>query len=99
MFIMALTKKEVEHIALLARLGLKEEEIEKYGNQLSSILEYVEQLQEVNTDGVEPTAQVTGLENVMRLDEIQACDQATMKKLVELAPEHEDNLVKTKSVF
>lgn len=96
---MALTKKEVEHIALLARLGLKEEEIEKYGNQLSSILEYVEQLQEVNTDGVEPTAQVTGLENVMRLDEIQACDQATMKKLVELAPEHEDNLVKTKSVF
>jgi len=96
---MALSTKEVQHIAHLARLGLTEKEIEKYAIQLSSILEYVEQLKEVNTEGVEGTAQVTGLENVMRSDEIQAYDPAVMKKIVALAPEHEDNLVKTKSVF
>lgn len=96
---MALTKQEVEHIALLARLGISESEVEKYASQLSSILEYVEQLKEVNTDGVAPTAQVTGLENMMRPDVVESNSADTMKKLVELAPEHEDNLVKTKSVF
>jgi len=96
---MKLNKKEVEHIALLARLGLNDDEIEKYSTQLSSILEYVEQLKEVETEGVEPTAQVTGLENVMRSDVVEVNEPATMKKLVESAPRHEDNLVKTKSVF
>jgi len=94
-----LTKEEIEHIALLARLGLTSEEKKKYAEQLSSILDYVEQLKEVNTDGIEPTAQVTGLENVMRQDEMEKCDRETMKKLIEMAPESEDNLVKTKSVF
>ena len=96
---MALTKKEVEHIALLARLGLTEAEKEKFASQLSSILEYFEQLKEVNTDNIEPTSQVSGLENVMRADEIKKWDKETMEQLVKSAPEHEDNLVKTKSVF
>jgi aspartyl-tRNA(Asn)/glutamyl-tRNA(Gln) amidotransferase subunit C len=96
---MKLSKDEVKHIALLARLGLSEEEIEKYSNQLSSILDYVEQLKEVDTQGVEPTAQVTGLENVMRQDVMAKCDNETMEKLIEISPEHEDNLIKTRSVF
>jgi len=96
---MALTKKDVEHIALLARLGLTEEEKEKFASQLSSILEYVEQLKEVNTEGVEPTAQVTGLENVMQADEIEPWDEEIMTELVKMAPENEDNLIKAKSVF
>ena len=96
---MKLSKEEVKHIALLARLGLSEEEMEKYTQQLSSILDYVEQLKEVDTEGVEPTAQVTGLENVLRSDLIAACPEEEMKKLVAMAPEHEDNLVKTRSVF
>jgi len=96
---MALSKKDVEHIALLARLGLTEAEKEKFALQLSSILDYFEQLKEVNTDKVEPSAQVTGLENVMRPDVMESYDNQIMKRLVELAPEHEDNLVKTKSVF
>jgi len=96
---MALSKEEIEHIALLARLGLTDEEKKKYASQLSSILDYVEQLKEVDTDGVEPTAQVTGLENVMRQDEMEKLDKETMKKLIELAPDKEDNLIKTKSVF
>ncbi len=96
---MKLSKEEVKHIALLARLGLTEEEIERYANQISSILDYVEILKEVNTDGIEPTAQVTGLENVMREDVMNKSDNETMKKLIEMAPEQEDNLVKTRSVF
>ena len=96
---MALTKKEVEHIALLARLGLTEAEKEKFALQLSSILDYVEQLKEVDTKGIEPTAQVTGLENVMRKDKIESCDKKTRNRLRELAPESEDDLIKTKAVF
>ena len=96
---MSLTKKEVKHIAHLARLGLTDQEVEKYTTQLSSILEYVEQLQKVNTDGVEPTAQVTGLENVMREDKIEEFDKADREKMIKLAPDSEDNLIKTKSVF
>jgi aspartyl-tRNA(Asn)/glutamyl-tRNA(Gln) amidotransferase subunit C len=96
---MALSKQDVEHIALLARLGLSEAEKEKFASQLSSILEYFKQLKEVNTDGVQPTAQVTGLENVMRPDVMEGCQLEIMKKLIGLAPESEDNLVKTKSVF
>lgn len=96
---MALTKQEVEHIALLARLGLTEAEKEKFASQLSSILDYVEKLKEVDTKGVKPTAQVTGLENVMRPDKIAACSKEEMAELVKMAPESEDNLIKTKSVF
>ena len=96
---MAISKEEVKKIAHLARLGLTEEEIEKYTKQLSSILDYVKQLEEVNTEGIEPTAQVTGLENVMREDVIKDCEKETREKLIRMAPESEDNLVKTRSVF
>jgi aspartyl-tRNA(Asn)/glutamyl-tRNA(Gln) amidotransferase subunit C len=65
-----LDKKQIEHIAKLARLELTEEELEKYGGQISAILGYIEQLQEVDVDGVEPTAQVTGLTNAWREDEV-----------------------------
>ena len=94
-----LDKKQVEHIALLARLGLTDEEKETFSHQLSSILEYVEQLKEVDTEGVEPTAQVTGLENILRPDNISQADSETRSKLLEAAPEREDDLVKTRSVF
>ena len=96
---MKLSKEEVQHIALLARLGIKEEEIEKFAEQLSSILEYVEKLNEVNTDGVEITAQVTGLENVLREDEVKEVADEVKTGLIKQAPNIEDNLVKTKSVF
>ena len=61
-------KIDVLHIAKLANLPLKKEEIEKYEKQLSSILEYIEKLQKVNTDNVKETSQVTNLENVIRDD-------------------------------
>lgn len=66
-----LSIEQVEHIAKLSKLELTAEEKKKYSEQLSSVLEYVEQLSEVNTDGVEPTANITGLENVLREDAIK----------------------------
>lgn len=67
---MKLSREEVEHIALLARLGMTETEKEKFSEQLSNILEYFETLQQVDTTNVPPTAQATELQNVMRQDEI-----------------------------
>lgn len=61
-------KIDVGHIAKLANLEIKEEEKEKFQKQLSSILQYVNKLKEVNAKDVEPTSQVTGLENVTRED-------------------------------
>lgn len=66
---MKLSKKEVEHVALLARLELTEEEKERFAEQLSDILTYVEKLQELDTTDVPPTSHVLPLTNVMRQDE------------------------------
>lgn len=66
-----LTEEQVKHIAKLARLGLSEAEVNKFSHQLSDILAYVEKLEEVDTDKVLPTSQVTGLKNVMRDDVVQ----------------------------
>ncbi|MCK4325708.1 Asp-tRNA(Asn)/Glu-tRNA(Gln) amidotransferase subunit GatC [bacterium] len=68
---MKISKKDVEHVAKLARLRLAEEEKEKFGKQLSEILEYVEKLNELDTEKVEPTSHVVPLKNVMREDEVR----------------------------
>ncbi len=65
---MKITKQEVEHVARLARLELSEQEKEKLTDQLSNILTYVEKLNELDTTGVEPTAHVLDIKNVMRDD-------------------------------
>ncbi len=62
-------KINVYHVAELANLPLKKNEIEKFDRQLSDILSYVEKLRKVDTKNVETTSQVTGLENVTREDE------------------------------
>ena len=66
-----ITLAEVEHVARLARLALDAEEKERMRSQLDAILGYVEQLRRVNTDGVEPTAHVLPLVNVLRDDEVR----------------------------
>jgi aspartyl-tRNA(Asn)/glutamyl-tRNA(Gln) amidotransferase subunit C len=65
---MKISKEEIEHIAVLARLSLTEEEKELFGPQLSGILGYMEQLNKLDTKEVEPTSHVLALENVMRED-------------------------------
>lgn len=65
---MKISKQEVEHVAKLARLELSEQEKERLTDQLSNILTYVETLNSLDTKGVEPTAHVLDLKNVMRDD-------------------------------
>jgi len=96
---MQLSKEQIQHIANLARLELSEEELEKYGGQLSAVLGYIEQLQEVDTEGIEPTAQVTGLTNSWREDEVRVWDETERESALRLAPEFEDGQVKVKRVL
>lgn len=70
-----ISEEEVKHIAKLARLSLTEKEIKTFSVQLSDVFEYVELLNSVDTNGVEETSQVTGLQNVTEKDEItKKCD-------------------------
>jgi aspartyl-tRNA(Asn)/glutamyl-tRNA(Gln) amidotransferase subunit C len=69
---MKLSREEVLRIARLARLGLSEAEIDRFGEQLSHLLENFEVLQKVDTSGVPPTAQSIDLKSVMRDDEVAA---------------------------
>jgi len=94
-----LTQKEVEHVAKLARLGLSEKEKDKFSKELSAILDFVEKLNEVKTNKVEPTAQITGLENVYREDKGREKTKPETDKLLRLAPETENRCVKVKAVL
>jgi aspartyl-tRNA(Asn)/glutamyl-tRNA(Gln) amidotransferase subunit C len=68
-----ITLAEVEHVARLARLALDADEKDRMRSQLDAILGYVEQLRRVDTTGVEPTAHVLPVVNVMREDEVRPC--------------------------
>lgn len=81
-----LTQQQVRHIAKLARLKLSDEEVEKFSKELTSILGYIEKLNEVNTENVEPTAQVTGLHNVFRPDDLWSRDHPTTEALLATSP-------------
>ncbi|HEV7679768.1 MAG TPA: Asp-tRNA(Asn)/Glu-tRNA(Gln) amidotransferase subunit GatC [Candidatus Dormibacteraeota bacterium] len=66
---MTLSRDDVAHVAMLARLGLSDDELERYRHQLDAILDAIGRLNEVDTSSVEETAQVGGLVNVWREDE------------------------------
>ncbi len=63
-----LSDTQVKHVAKLARLMLSDDEVKRFGEQLSSIISYINELESVDTSTVEPTSQTTGLENVTRED-------------------------------
>ncbi len=90
-----ITQKKVKHIANLAKIKLSSEEIEKFQKQLGDIIKYFDKLNEVDTEDVEETSQVTGLTSKMRKDE--ARDFLSQKKALENAPDEEDGYFRTKS--
>jgi aspartyl/glutamyl-tRNA(Asn/Gln) amidotransferase C subunit len=92
-------KKEVQHIASLARLNLKEKELEKYQKELSSILEYVETLKQVDVEGIEPTSHPGGLKSVFRIDENKEAEKGLAEKLVDSAPNKDKGYLKVKSIL
>lgn len=93
-----LTPDDVLKLARLAKLQLSEEELLQFPKELSAILAYVEQLSKVDTKGLEPTTQVTGLTNVMRPDEIVEY-QAQPDELLKNAPATEKHQIKVKRVL
>jgi len=72
-----LTKDEILHVAKLAKLDIKDSELDKYAAQLSSVIDYFSELNEVDVKNVDPTSQTTGLENVYREDEISGAETLT----------------------
>lgn len=68
---MKITRKEVEHVATLARLKLDDNEIATFTGQMDAILSYVDKLSQLNTDGIMPTAHAVPMENAFRPDEIR----------------------------
>jgi aspartyl-tRNA(Asn)/glutamyl-tRNA(Gln) amidotransferase subunit C len=71
-----LTTDKIQHIASLAKLKITDIEAEHYADELSKVFTYIDELNKVNLDGVEPTAQVTGLTDVLREDKVHVWDSA-----------------------
>lgn len=93
---MRFTIDDLERLSKLARIQLTPGEKKIFTGQLSSIVDYVAQIGEVDVKGIRPTFAVPGLENVFREDVVRT--DGGEKRLVEAAPKHERNLVKVKSV-
>ena len=92
-----ISRKEVQHIAKLARLGITKEEEEKFAKELSPILDYIEKLKEVNVSKVEATSHPLRLENVMREDKGKSGTKA--KELIDMAPDRKDRYIKVKPIL
>jgi aspartyl-tRNA(Asn)/glutamyl-tRNA(Gln) amidotransferase subunit C len=92
-----LSQDEVQHIALIYRLGLSHEEIERLRNQLSDILENFQVLDEVDTTDVPPTGHSVALENVMRQDE--ATSPLSKEDILANAPRREGDYFRVKAVL
>ncbi len=93
-----LTRDAVIKLAQLSRLKLTDEEIERFREELSEVLDYVQMLDKVDVKGLEPTYQVTGLKNVMRSDETLDY-QAKPADLLKDAPALEKNQFKVRRVL
>lgn len=94
---MKLTKDLVKHVAKLANLPLSKEEEEKYSDQLSKILDYVDKLNEVDTTNIEPTFNVSGLSNVMRQDETSP--SLSQEEALSNVSKKKEGFFETKGVF
>jgi len=81
-------KMDIEKVARLARIELSQEEKKIFGDQLEQILNYMEQLNEVDTSGIEPTSHAIALFNVFREDEVRP--SFPKDEILDIAPEEED---------
>ncbi|MEA3322906.1 MAG: Asp-tRNA(Asn)/Glu-tRNA(Gln) amidotransferase subunit GatC [Patescibacteria group bacterium] len=96
---MELTKDEVRDIALLARIGVTDEEIDLYQKDMSSVLQYFDKLQEVDTDNVEEIGHITGVTNVYRSDVENEMSEEGKKMIMDNVPQKKDGYIKVKSVL
>jgi aspartyl-tRNA(Asn)/glutamyl-tRNA(Gln) amidotransferase subunit C len=94
---MVLSRAEVEHIAELAKLQLTDEEIEQYTEQLSAILDYAQELNQIDTDAISPTASVLPLHNVLAEDIVQGTLGRSL--LLKNAPEVEAGQIRVQAIL
>jgi aspartyl-tRNA(Asn)/glutamyl-tRNA(Gln) amidotransferase subunit C len=94
---MAISREQVEHVAKLARLDLNEDQAQMYTEQLNDILRFAEKLNELDTDGVEPTSHVLPMANVMREDEQQP--SLPREEALRNAPDQQDGMFRVPPVF
>jgi len=92
-----LSEEEVKHVAKLAKLNLTEQEIKKFQGQLSEVLNYIDILKKLDTKKIEPTNQVTGLENIFRED--QTSLSLLSKEVLANAKEKNNDLFVIKAIF
>ncbi|MGP4071813.1 Asp-tRNA(Asn)/Glu-tRNA(Gln) amidotransferase subunit GatC [Piscibacillus sp. B03] len=92
-----ISKDQVKHVANLARLAINEEEAEKYSEQLSAIIDFSEQLNELDTKGVEPTTHVLDMKNVLRKDEPK--EWISKEDALKNAPDQQDGQFRVPSIL
>ena len=94
---MSVSLEDVRHLAELSQIRLNRAELTSLAGDIDRIVGYIDQLDELDTAGVEPTFQLTGLENVWRTDEVKP--QLERRELLQLAPDSEDGQVKVPKVL
>jgi aspartyl-tRNA(Asn)/glutamyl-tRNA(Gln) amidotransferase subunit C len=94
---MSIDRKTVDHVALLARLALTDDERQKLQDQLGAILEHINVIGEADTGQVPATAHILPLTNIMREDQPQDCEQP--EELVDRAPSHERTYIRVRAVL
>ena len=94
---MKLSREQVLHIAELAKLGLTEEETERFAEQLSAILDYAEMLNRLDTSAIPPTAQAIFQRNVTRPDEVRS--SLSPDEILANAPQREGNYFRVKAIL
>lgn len=92
-----LTDDEVRHIAQLAKVGITPEDVERFRQQLSVILEHFEELRQVDTEGVPPTMHAVPVSNVMRADE--PVPSFPTEDILANAPMREDDSIRVKAIL
>ena len=94
---MSITRKDVEHVAGLCRLGLGEDEKARYETELNDVLEFMEKLNELDTEGIEPTTHVLDLQNVFRKDVV--VPSIDVEEALANAPDREEDCFKVPSIL
>lgn len=92
-----LNKEEVKKIAALSRIGINNEEVEKYQKDLSAVLDYFKKLEELDTSNINPIEHITGVNNITREDNVGEFEER--KEIIKLFPEEKDGYDKVKSVL
>ena len=90
-------KSQVRHVAKLARLELSADEVEKLSGQLSAILEYIEKLNELDTESVEPLAHCLAIHNVFREDQVK--ESLDVESALTNAPERDGHFFKVPKIL